>query len=57
VDRLIELLFQLSGAIVFWAEIISTALGLVVTIYTSWKISKLFIGEKNDIPMLPRGNV
>lgn len=53
-DRFITLLFEVSGAVVFWAEIISTLLGMVVAVYTSWKVGKLFTGiGDSDVPRLP----
>lgn len=52
-EKVMTFLFQLSGAIVFWAEIISTALGLVVAIYTSVKIGKLFKLGDNNVNLLP----
>lgn len=51
-NRLITLLFEVSGAVVFWAEIISTLLGMIITIYTSWQIGKFFTGG-NDVKQLP----
>lgn len=40
-ERVIEFLFQLAGALVFWSEIFSTVIGMAATIWMSWKLSKV----------------
>ena len=45
VEKTIEFLFQLAGAVVFWSEIFSTVVSLAATIYLSWKFSKVLKGD------------
>lgn len=46
--KVVEFLFNLSGLVVFCAEILSTIVGLAAVIYTSWKVYKQLNGEGDD---------